>query len=206
MVKNCIAILRKIHGMLTQPTYDNFSISEYFRSQGAQIGDDCYFGISQLAGEPYLVRIGNHVQISSNVQLLTHNPGWCLRREIPDLQVFGKITIDDNCYIGASSIILPGVTIGPNTIIGAGSVVTKDIPPNSIAAGNPARVIGSIEEYNKRAMELWSVQRPQDYLSGINLDKVSTSKELHRLFHLPENRAKLRTHLLKLFQGSNKVN
>jgi acetyltransferase-like isoleucine patch superfamily enzyme len=60
---------------------------------------------------------------------------------------FGTIRIMDNCVIGYGAIILPGVTIGPNSIVGAGSVVTKDIPPEVVAAGNPAHVLCSLDEY-----------------------------------------------------------
>lgn len=62
----------------------------------------------------------------------------------------GKITIGDNVWIGGSCVVLPGVTIGSNCVIGAGSVVTKDIPDNSIAAGNPCRVLRQITEEDRR--------------------------------------------------------
>jgi len=203
-MNNFLTKVKIVWNKINEPSYDNYSIAEYFRSQGAQIGQDCYFGIRELAGEPYLVRIGNHVQISSNVQLLTHNPGWCFRHKIPDLQVFGTITINDNCYIGADSIILLGITIGENSIIAAGSVVTKDIPPNSVAAGNPTSIIASIEKYQEKATKLWAIQRPKGYLSEIDQTKIYTSEELHHLFHIPENREKLKKHLIRLFQQNNK--
>ena len=59
------------------------------------------------------------------------------------------VTIGNNCWIGANSVICPGVTIGENTVIGAGSVVTKDIPANVVAAGNPCKVIREINEQDK---------------------------------------------------------
>ena len=60
---------------------------------------------------------------------------------------FGKITIHDNCFIGAGTIIMPGVEIGPNVVIGAGSIVTKNVAPEMVAAGVPIREICSLEEY-----------------------------------------------------------
>ncbi len=60
---------------------------------------------------------------------------------------FGPITIRDNSFVGVNSIIMPYVTIGPNSIVGAGSVVTKDVPPNTVYAGNPAKFISTYEEY-----------------------------------------------------------
>ncbi|MNP73598.1 Galactoside O-acetyltransferase [compost metagenome] len=58
--------------------------------------------------------------------------------------------IENNCWIGANVTICPGVTIGENTVIGAGSVVTKDIPANSIAVGNPCRVMRTINEHDQK--------------------------------------------------------
>ncbi len=61
--------------------------------------------------------------------------------------MLGKVKIGNNVFIGAGSVVLPNVTIGNDVIIGAGSIVTKDIPSNSVAVGNPARVIKTFEEY-----------------------------------------------------------
>ena len=71
----------------------------------------------------------------------------------------GRIDIMDNCFIGDSTIVLPGVTIGPNAIIGAGSVVTKSIPPNSIASGNPARITGTLDDYVRRMKSVMSTSQ-----------------------------------------------
>jgi carbonic anhydrase/acetyltransferase-like protein (isoleucine patch superfamily) len=76
--------------------------------------------------------------------------------------LFGKITIQDNCVIGVSSIILPGVTIGPDSIVGAGSVVTRDVPPKSVAAGNPARVLCTLDEYIAKCSRRMLPLRAQD--------------------------------------------
>ena len=69
------------------------------------------------------------------------------------------VTIGDNCWIGANSVICPGVTIGENSVIGAGSVVTRDIPANSVAAGNPCKVI---REINEQDMKFYYRDRPID--------------------------------------------
>ena len=84
------------------------------------------------------LRIGNNVNISHQalIQTLTHDP------QDPLFGTLCKpVTIEDHVWIGARAIILSGVTIGEGAVIGAGAVVTKDIPPYSIAVGNPARVI-----------------------------------------------------------------
>ncbi len=91
------------------------------------------------------ITIGDDVQIGPNVQLLTAThpiePGP--RRE--KWEGSRPITIGDNVWLGGGVIICPGVTIGENTVVGAGAVVTRDLPPNVVAVGNPARVIRTIE-------------------------------------------------------------
>ena len=68
---------------------------------------------------------------------------------VTNLEYTAPITIEDNCWIAANVTIIGGVTIGTGSVIGAGSVVTKDIPPNSLAAGNPCRVIRQITEKDR---------------------------------------------------------
>lgn len=92
----------------------------------------------------YHIRIGSNVTLAPRVQILAHDAST--------FAFLGKtrvsnVRIGDNVFIGASSIVLPGVTIGNSVVIGAGSVVTKSIPDNSVAVGNPARVICSVDEY-----------------------------------------------------------
>ena len=71
----------------------------------------------------------------------------------------------DNSYIGVNCIILGNVTIGPNSIVGAGSVVTKDMPPNVAVAGNPGKFIKTIEEYKKIVLVEWDKKRPPNYFA-----------------------------------------
>jgi maltose O-acetyltransferase len=91
-----------------------------------------------------LIRIGNNVTFAPNVRLIAHDASM---KQYLNFTRIGLVQIHDDCFIGDSVIVLPGVTIGPRTIIGAGSIVTKDIPKNTVAVGNPARVICSLEEY-----------------------------------------------------------
>jgi acetyltransferase-like isoleucine patch superfamily enzyme len=106
------------------------------------------------------ITIGNNVLIASNVQIYTAaHPVELADRLTPDWhegssQYFCKtfalpVAIEDGCWIGGGVIIIPGVTIGKGSVIGAGSVVTKDIPANSLAVGNPCRVIRKLnKEHN----------------------------------------------------------
>jgi acetyltransferase-like isoleucine patch superfamily enzyme len=126
------------------------NIAGYFRKKGCVIGEGNQIFIKDFGSEPYLVRIGNHCTISGEVQFITHDGGvWIFKESIPK---FGKIEIKDNCFIGYRSIILPNVTIGPNSVVGAGSVVTKNVPPNTVVAGVPARVLYSSDEYKMKCI------------------------------------------------------
>jgi len=137
-------------------SYNEYTISEYFRKKGAQIGNNCRILIHDFGSEPYLVKIGNDCIITPGVAFITHDASVGLfRREIPDLNIFGKIEIKDNCFIGLGSIILYDVTVGPNSVVGAGSIVTKDVPPNTVVAGVPAKVVCSIDEYKKKCLQKW---------------------------------------------------
>ncbi len=103
--------------------------------------------------EAGLITIGNHVTITQGVVLITHDGAtWVLRDKYPGYGKPGPITILDNCFIGINAIILPNVTIGPNSIVGAGAVVTKDVPPNTVVGGVPARIIKSLFEYEQNLL------------------------------------------------------
>lgn len=122
---------------------------KYARKMGVKVGKDCYILTKYFGSEPYLIEIGNHVQITSDVRFFTHGGNWVFREKYPDLDTFGKIKIGNNVYIGNCALILPGVTIGNNVIIAAGSIVTKSFDNNVIIGGNPARVISTIDELEK---------------------------------------------------------
>jgi acetyltransferase-like isoleucine patch superfamily enzyme len=124
--------------------------SDYARSLGVKVGENCDIGISYFGTEPYLIEIGNHVQITADVRFFNHGGSWVFREKNPNFDYFGKIKIGNNVYIGNCAMILPGVEIGNNVIIGASAVVTKSIPDNSIVGGNPARIIGNVNELFER--------------------------------------------------------
>ena len=109
------------------------------------IGARCFANYGLMALDVCEITIGDDVQIGPNVQLLTPThplePGP--RRD--KWEAGAPITIGDNVWLGGGVIVLAGVSIGDNTVVGAGAVVTKDLPADVVAVGNPARVVRSLE-------------------------------------------------------------
>lgn len=134
--------------------------AEYLRNSKmfGDFGKCCYWFPRKLPAEPSAIKIHNNVNIATDVYFCDHDVIQHMLNNVPDYvkilpegksfnyKVY-KIEIFDNVFVGAHSIIMGNVKIGPNAIVAAGSVVTKDVPPNSVVGGNPARVLKSMEEY-----------------------------------------------------------
>ena len=124
-----------------------------------RVGDGCRLYINYFGKEPFLVSIGNRVTITSGVRILTHDGStWLMRDEHGRRQLFRRVTIGDDVFIGVNSIILPGVEIGNKVVIAAGSVVAKSVPSGVIVGGNPAKIIGDFESYKTRVLEKYRRQ------------------------------------------------
>lgn len=126
-------------------------IAALHRESGVKMGPGCtIFRGASFGSEPYLVRLGRDVRITSSVQFITHDGGMHVlrgRKGFERADSFGPILLGNNVFVGLRSIIMPNVRIGDNVVIGAGSVVTNDIPSNCVAAGVPCRVLRTIDEY-----------------------------------------------------------
>lgn len=125
---------------------------EHLKRQGLKIGRGCNI-LSGVIIDPshiWHVVIGDEVTLAPRVHVLAHDAS--MKSHLGYTRI-GKVSIGDRVFIGAGSIILPGVNIGDNSVIGAGSVVTKNIPSNVVAAGNPARVLFPLEAYLSRHRE-----------------------------------------------------
>ena len=120
--------------------------TEKLISMGMTVGEN--FGrLNGVILDPshcWLITIGDNVTMAPRVHILCHDAST---KQFLGYTKIGRVTIGNNVFIGAESVVLPGVTIGDNVIIGANSTVTHDIPANSVAAGSPARVICTLEEY-----------------------------------------------------------
>ena len=116
-------------------------------------------------GHCWLIEIGNNVTLAPRVHILAHDAST--QNELGKTKI-GLVSIGNDVFVGASTIILPNTHIGDKVVIGAGSVVTKDIPSNSVAVGNPARVIMSYDKYMDKNKALMKTRRDFDasYIIG----------------------------------------
>ena len=150
------AIKRFVKKLVYKEKADSDTYVRYLRKIGCKIGSDVtvYVPTKTLIDitRPFLIDIGDHVRITEGVTILTHGYDWSvLKGKYGDvLGSSGAVTIGNNVFIGMHSTILKSTHIGNNVIIGANSLVTKDIPDDVVAAGNPCKVIMTIEEYHQK--------------------------------------------------------
>jgi len=146
-----LKIIKKALIILFHKLYAVLDHESYARWRGVKMGKNVrIYGnpYNMLSTEPWCITLGNNVHITREVMFVTHDGGTLLYRNIiPDLEITAPITVGNDVYIGVRSIIMPGVTIGNNCVIAAGSVVTKDVPDNSVMGGVPARFIKSVDDY-----------------------------------------------------------
>lgn len=127
----------------------------YAKYKGVEmLGQVTIYGSSyrMFSAEPYLVTLGDNVYISVGVEFVCHDGSTLpFRKDIPDLELAGCIVVGDNVFIGKGATLLHGITIGSNCVIGACSVVTKDVPSNTIVGGIPAKHIKNTDDFIKKA-------------------------------------------------------
>ena len=135
---------------------DDRSQLEIAVSNGLKLGSDCAIMGECIIdpGHCWLIEIGDRVTLAPRVHILAHDAST--KRSL-GYTALGGVKIGDDVFVGAGTIILPRVEIGDKVIIGAGSVVSRNIPSNSVAVGNPAKVIGSYDDYmTKRKQQMVS--------------------------------------------------
>lgn len=119
--------------------------------RGLKIGKNCKLGSCTIdPSHCFHITIGDNVTFGPRVHVLAHDASTHVFLGYTRV---ANVKVGSNVFIGAHSIVMPGVTIGDNVVIGAGSIVTRDIPANSVAVGSPARVVKSLDKYldSKRA-------------------------------------------------------
>ena len=141
----------------------------------AGFGENVYWHCRSIPEEPYMVKLHNNIVIAARVNFITHDVindmlsrkiGVELGTEFAEYHM-GTIEIFDNVAIGSDSIIMYNTKIGPNAIVAAGSVVTKDVPEGAIVGGNPARVIGKVDDLIEKRKKLADMPMDRD-----DLDKI----------------------------------
>ena len=120
--------------------------TEKLISMGMKVGKNFgrLHGVILDPSHCWLIEIGDNVTMAPRVHVLCHDAST---KGFLGYTKIGRVTIGNDVFIGAESVILPGVTIGSRVIIGANSTVTHDVPDNTVVAGSPARVLCSLEEY-----------------------------------------------------------
>jgi acetyltransferase-like isoleucine patch superfamily enzyme len=133
-----------------------------FRRAGGVMGERCLFAdLPGFGAEPYLISLGNDVAMAAEVSFITKDGATHVFRNDDRYRKvikYGHINILDNCVIGERTILLPGVTIGPDSVVAAGSVVARSVPPGVLAAGNPAKPVMTIKQYAE-----WSLAATPEY-------------------------------------------
>lgn len=148
-------IKKKIKG----ERYSSEDYVDYLRKIGVKIGKNTRFYNVEYAlvdtTRPFLIEIGDNVKLTKGITILTHGYDWSvLKNKYGNVMgSAGKVKIGDNVFIGVNTTILKNVTIGSNVIIGACSLVTNDIPDNTVAVGQPAKVIMTIDEYYRKRID-----------------------------------------------------
>lgn len=148
MTNNCLVGLYR---RLCRPMGAEWA--DYLRIHGGlhAMGQDCVINMNVTITDPAYVRLGNNVHLSG-CTLFGHDGSVNMVNQALGLNLdnVGKIDIRDNVFVGHQAIVLPGVTIGPNAIVAANSVVTRDVPPGTIVGGAPAKPICTLEEWVER--------------------------------------------------------
>lgn len=150
---------------------------------GVKIGNDVIIHPESIfdANFPYLICIGNNCVIGAESQLIAHD--LTMNKFNNNYTKIGQIRIKDNCIISKRAIILPNVTIGPNAIVTAGSIVNKDIPPNTCVAGNPARFYKTFSEFVDEIIE---DIRKRPKFDPVDMTKSEDMKDSQRIDEILE--------------------
>jgi maltose O-acetyltransferase len=108
------------------------------------VGDRTFVNYGAVLLDPAPIAIGHDVQIATNVQLITATHPVDPEERRARWELASPVTVEDGAWLGAGAIVLPGVTVGREAVVGAGAVVTRDVPPRTVVAGNPARVLRAL--------------------------------------------------------------
>lgn len=163
------ALLKQMFASIGEGCYIEPPLHANWGGHHVHLGDHVYANFGLTLVDDTDIYIGSNTMLAPNVILATAGHPILPQLRAHGLQYNIPIHIGKNVWIGAGAIVLPGVTIGDNTVIGAGSIVTRDIPANVLALGNPCRVIREIGDrdrqyyYKDRALDpVWLQKYPDD--------------------------------------------
>lgn len=171
-------VWRKLHGKPTAAV-DPFAELE---AKGLRIAQSTKptmhspWGIDRMF--PWLIEIGESCGISTNVSILAHDASTAFAMGHTKI---GRVTIGNHVFIGHNATVLCGVTIGDYVVVGANSLVSKDLPPNGVYVGNPARRISSFEEYQEKCRKEFE-RSPQSNKNWIYWSREASPEEKAKLF------------------------
>jgi len=193
--------------LINRFTSDDFT--KLLKLQGIKIGKGTFFfGTNSIlidTQRPKLLEIGEYCKITAGVKIITHDYSRSvLRMKYGDIVGEARKTIiKNNVFIGVDSIILPGTQIGNNVIIGAGSVVSGNVPDNVVVAGNPAKVIRTLDEHYKIRKEKY-LNEAKEYARCLNRNGIKPSiKNMEAFFPIYLPRSK---RVLEKYKINTKLN
>ena len=143
------AMLKEMFGDIGENCYIEPPLHANWGGKHCHFGKNVYANFNLTLVDDSHIYVGDYTMIAPNVVIATAGHPILPELREKQYQYNMPVRIGRNCWIGAGALIMPGVTIGDNTVIGAGSVVTKDIPANVVAVGNPCRVLREIGEHDR---------------------------------------------------------
>ena len=142
-------LMQKMFGDIGEGCYIEPPFSANWGGRHVHLGNFVYANFGLTCVDDTHIYIGDHTMLGPNVTIATANHPLLPELREKAYQYNLPVHIGKNCWFGAGVIVVPGVTIGDNTVIGAGSIVTKDIPANCLAVGNPCRVLRELNEHDR---------------------------------------------------------
>ena len=142
-------LLKELFAEIGEGCYIEPPLHANWGGHHVHFGKNVYANFNLTLVDDTHIYVGDYTMIGPNVVIATGGHPLCPELREKGYQYNASVRIGRNCWLGAGVIIVPGITIGDNVVIGAGSVVTKDIPANVLAVGNPCRVLREINEHDR---------------------------------------------------------
>lgn len=143
------AMLKKMFAEIGEGCYIEHPLRSNWGGHHVHFGKGVYANFNLTLVDDSHIYVGDYTMFGPNVTVATAGHPILPELRIQGYQYNASVRIGKNCWIGAGVVIVPGVTIGDNVVIGAGSIVTKDIPNNTVAVGNPCKVLRAVNEHDK---------------------------------------------------------